>query len=330
MKHLAKEKILISSITAVLLTTPWVSPMAETLDLSQPDNVPEAPLLLAGGTIYSPPNHEPSAIKQLPPEQAVATPATPFHKHGYFEFDANYSQLDARFPPDANYGNWSGGTLQGAVQTDPKNIWSGLVNTQREFGDTGTLLSAGNIHYFNDTVFSNLSVSTSTGGFFLPRGRIEGAISKRFLPGNRLVGTLDVGYNDGRVGIQDRWVQLSGQYFLPQRPWNFEAGLRYNNSSPGSVSSQQQYIAATYGTYKKQFLTIRYNWGTEGYQVGVPGVSDGEGSVIVEKFNSHYIGATWRKWIANNNGFTATLEQYSNPFFRRTGISIGVFHDFGA
>lgn len=296
-------------------------------DASGADNN-QPPIYLAGGTVESAPTEAPAATPPAP-EAPQPSIVAPYKKHGYVEFDLNHSNLSEKNLSNngLGYPSWNGATIQGAIQTDPKNIWSGLVNYQQEFNDSGTQVSLGNIHYFNDTVFTNLNVGTSSSGFFLPRERVEGAISKRFLPGKNLIGTLDAGYNNGRIGIRDRWVQLSGQYFVPQKPWNFELGARYNNSSPGSISSNQQYIAATYGTYKKQFLTLRYNWGTEGYQVGVPSTTGTE--FISNKFSSHYVGLTWRKWVTHNNGFTATIEQYSNPYFNRTGVLIGAFHDFG-
>lgn len=250
------------------------------------------------------------------PTAPTGEPA-PYQKNGYLEFDANYSHLDNGFP------SWNGGTIQGAIQSDPKNIWYGSVNNEEEFNVRGTQVSAGNIHYFSPKVFTNINVGTGTNAFFMPRAHVEGAISRRFLPGNNLVGTLDVGYNNNHLGIEDRWTQISGQYFVPNKPLNFEAGVRFNRSSPGSVDSQQQYVAATYGQYKKQFLTVRYNWGTEGYQLETPDVA------VLEKFNSNYVGVTWRKWVSHNNGFTATIERYHNPFFTRNGVLLGVFHDFG-
>jgi YaiO family outer membrane protein len=283
--------------------------------------------VLAGGTEQPAPAETPAAQPAAPaqPAQAQTSPVeqavnAPFKKHGYVEFDVNHSNLTNGFAP------WNGATIQGAIQTDPHNIWSAAVNPQREFDIGGTQGAIGNTHFFNDRVFTNISVGAGSNAIFLPRERVEGSINRRFLSGKNLIGTLDAGYNNGHSGIRDRWVQLGGQYFVPQKPFNFELGARYNNSSPGGIGSHQQYAAATLGTYKKQFLTLRYNWGNEGYQVGVP--SDDVPFTPV-KFDSHDVSLTWRKWVTHSNGFTASLEQYKNPFFTRNGVQLGVFHDFG-
>lgn len=300
-------------------------PGAPAADQAPADGTP----VLAGGTEQAAPAETPAAQAAAP--EAAPAPAAqpnpveqavnaPYKKHGYVEFDANHSNLTNGFAP------WNGATVQGAIQTDPKNIWSATINPQREFNQSGTQGAVGNTHFFNDRVFTNISVGAGSNAIFLPRERVEGSVSRRFLSGKNLIGTLDAGYNNGRSGLRDRWVQLGGQYFVPQKPFNVELGARYNNSSPGGVGSHQQYAAATYGTYKQQFLTLRYNWGNEGYQVGVP--SDGVPFTPV-KFDSHDLSLTWRKWVSHSNGFTASLEQYKNPFFKRNGVQLGVFHDFG-
>ncbi|MDP3169128.1 MAG: YaiO family outer membrane beta-barrel protein, partial [Polaromonas sp.] len=156
--------------------------------------------------------------------------------------------------------------------------------------------------------------------FYLPKFRVDATIYRKFLPGRNLVGSVGVGYYDAPTGYTDRSVSLGATYYF-EAPWIVEGGVRFNTSNPGSVRSQQQFVALTYGRTKQNLVTGRYGWGTEGYLAVAAGAQ-------LVNFNSREASLTWRHWLTPSTGVLVGANRYTNPSYRRSGVSVGVFHEF--
>ena len=97
-----------------------------------------------------------------------------------------------------------------------------------------------------------------------------------------------------------------------------EAGLRVNWSWPDAVQTARAFGAVTLGRERQRLVVIRAGGGQEGYQL--------TGDVETQrKFSSYEASIGWRQWLEGHTGFIAGLEVYDNPFYTRTGVTLGIF-----
>lgn len=220
----------------------------------------------------------------------------------------------------AGYGVWNGQFVRGVLQTDAVNVWNGEIVHASQFGDSGVLLASGLTHTINPDWFVAGGVSTSAGGFFLPRLRLDLSISRKWLEQRNLVTTVGVTVANAKDGHSDRSVLLAAAYYF-ERPWVVEGGVRLNQSNPGGIASTTVFVAGTYGREKWRLVSLRYQFGTEAYQlIG--------NSAALADFRSDAWTLTWREWVARDYGFQLRVESYRNPTYGRQGVELSVFKDF--
>ena len=233
---------------------------------------------------------------------------------GSVEVGALHSRLSG------SYSDWNDKYLRGNWQISPIGNINGEISNQNHFADQGIFIGIGYTHIFNDTWHGSLSAGTSAGGFFLPKTRIDGSISKKWLAKKNLVSNIGLGYYQAKDAHSDRNLLLSALYYFDM-PLIMEAGIRFNESNPGSIHSNRSFAVLTYGQTKQHYLTLRYETGREAYQV------IGENTTISD-FSSNEISLIWRQWFSKDYGITVLTNHYSNPYYNRSGIQIGVFHDY--
>lgn len=250
-----------------------------------------------------------------PAAPAAAAPAPEFVPSGVVEVGGNVQQVSR------HYGNWSGEYAKGELQTDEANRWNVEMLNQKEFRDSGTYISGGNTHVFNDDWYSTVAVGAGNEAEFLPRYRIDGFLSRKWLEQRELVTTLGLGEYRAMDNHKDHSVFGGVAYYFPGMPWIAQAGIRYNNSHPGSVNSTSQFVALTEGENKDHFITARYGFGREAYQI------IGLGNALSD-FHSQDASLEWRQWVTDTQGFTLRGEHYHNPNYNRNGVSGGVFNEF--
>lgn len=248
--------------------------------------------------------------------QASADTAAPYKlkMSGYLEAGVLNHSLSS------GYDGWNGQFVRGVVNTDGKNTWNAEIVNLSEFGDTGTLFVVGNTHDIDEKWFSSVSASSSSGGFFLPQLRLDATLNRKWLEQLNLVTTVGVTMVDSKDTHQDHSVLLAASYYFEQ-PWIVEGGVRINHSDPGGVTSNSQYVAVTYGQEKHRFISLRYGFGQEAYQVVAQ-------DATLVNFDSNVLTLTWREWITSNRGFQVRTEAYHNPSYDRNGIEFSVFQDF--
>ncbi|MEI7669825.1 MAG: YaiO family outer membrane beta-barrel protein [Pseudomonadota bacterium] len=237
-----------------------------------------------------------------------------FKPTGFVEAGGNYSHLTNDF------NSWSGGYVKGEVQTDPNNRWNAEILHEREFGDDGNYGAIGNTHNFNENWYSSVNIGAADRGFFLPRYRIDAFLNRKWLENKSLITTIGFGEYKARDTYRDESLFFGLTYYFPKR-WILQGGIRYNNSTPGNIDSFSEFVAVTEGEYKKHFLTLRYGFGKESYQIIGPSNS-------ISDFKSDIISLELRQWVYKNWGFNAKGEYYHNPNYNRTGINLGVFYEF--
>ena len=233
---------------------------------------------------------------------------------GYLEAGMLHHSLSSGYP------DWNGQFVRGVLHSDEKNTWRSEIVNLGEFGDSGTLFVVGNTHDIDEKWFSSASVSTSSGGFFLPELRLDVAINRKWLEKLNLVTTAGVTRVNAKDTHQDHSVLLAASYYFEQ-PWVIEGGGLVNHSDPGGVTSNSQFIAFTYGQEKHRIISLRYGFGEEAYQLVAPGTT-------LVNFNSDVLTMTWREWLTSNRGIQIRTEAYHNPSYDRNGIELSFFQDF--
>ncbi len=232
---------------------------------------------------------------------------------GFAEFGASHHSLSS------GLGNWNGQFVRG-VAVSGSNTWHGELFHWSQFGDQGTYLALGNTHIWNPDWYSNVTVGTSSGGFFLPRVRLDAFLNRKLLPDRSLILTVGVGLFDAKDEHRDHSLYLGATYYAASN-WILDGGVRMNTSDPGSVHSDYHHLAVTHGQNKDQYLTARYAFGREAYQLVGPGA-------VISDFSSRTGSLIWRKWVSPTWGFNLRGERYLNPTYSRWGVDGSLFFEF--
>ena len=251
------------------------------------------------------------------PQQAgtdvPAAPAPDKTLTDYVEVGGSYRQLTNDF------GDWSGGYARG-VYAEGKNIWSGEINGQHEFGDGGVYLAAGDTYNFTSNWYASLTLGSSVGGFFWPRFRADAFLNHKLLSRKQFIATLGYGYYASKDVHRDQSVYVGTTYYF-QKPWIIEDGIRFNVSNPGAVFSPAGFVAVTEGTNNHHYVTVNAGFGEEAYQIVGP-------TTVLTQFQSQNLTITWRQWIGKTWGFNLVAGYYHSPFYQRGGGSFGIFKEF--
>jgi len=244
-------------------------------------------------------------VPAVPPPEKTLT--------NFVEVGGSYRQLSN------NFGDWSGGYARGVFATG-KNVWNGEINGQREFGDEGVYMAAGDTYSFNQSWYASLTLGSSVSGFFWPRFRADAFVNHKLKSRKQLITTLGYGYYASKDVHRDQSIFLGSAYYF-QKPWIIEDGIRFNVSNPGFVFSPAGFVAVTEGTNKHRYVTVNAGFGEEAYQIVGP-------STVLTRFESQNLTITWRQWTGRNWGFNFVSEYYHSHFYQRGGVSFGLFKEF--
>lgn len=218
-----------------------------------------------------------------------------------------------------NFGSWSGGFIRGVV-TSGKNNWNAEINGQREFGDAGVYMAAGDTYTLNSDWYGSLTLGSSVGGFFWPRFRVDGFLNRKWAARKQFITTIGVGYDAAKDVHRDHTAYLGTVYYF-ERPWIIEDGVHFNVSNPGTAFSASGFVAVTEGRNKRHYITLNVGFGEEAYQLIGP-------TTVLNRFPSQTASLTWRQWFGKNWGFNLVSDFYHNPFYHRGGTSLGFFREF--
>ena len=235
-------------------------------------------------------------------------------RKGSIEAGGKFYSLTAGQPDTA------GTYARGILNVGHADTWSGEIVHLDRFDDTGTFFSIGDTHTFNDLYYGNLTVGTSSGGFFWPRVRVDASLSRKWLDRRNLVTTVGFGYYDAKDIHSDKSFSLDTTYYF-DAPWIAQAGVRINDSDPGSVISTSGYAALTYGRDRQRFVTLRGGFGNQGYQ------PFGAQSFTVDT-EFHQLTLTWREWVGHDWGINFVADDYNSTTYDQRGIEFGLFKEF--
>ncbi len=217
------------------------------------------------------------------------------------------------------FGSWRDVTLRGAYGL-PSHLLQAELSATRRFNQDGSFLGLSDTYTFNEDWYSSLAVGAGDGAFYLPRYRVDATLYRKLLTDRSLVSSVGLGYYKATDGHTDSSVSLGLAYYFSS-PWIAEGGVRFNSSNPGAIRTQQQFAALTYGRFKQDLVTVRYASGGEGYQTIAANAQ-------LVNFKSREASLSWRHWFAPRTGFLIGVNQYTNPSYNRSGLNIGIFHDF--
>ena len=194
------------------------------------------------------------------------------------------------------------------------------MSLNRRFNKDGVFVGLSDTYTFNEDWYGSIAVGFGDGAFYLPRYRVDATLYKKWLPQKNLVTSIGAGQYKAPDGHTDNSLSLGLVYYF-DTPFVAEAGLRLNSSNPGAIKTQQQFLALTYGRVKENLVTLRHAWGQEGYQ------TIGATTQLVN-FASKETSISWRHWFAPRTGVLLGANSYTNPFYKRNGFNVGIFHDF--
>ena len=258
-----------------------------------------------------------SVAQSVDQTQEIDIPSTPARGADEgarsFELSAGSQSLNVGF------SNWRDLTLRGVYGLS-RHVFQGEVSLDRRFDKDGAFAGVSDTYTFNEDWFGSLSLGAGDGAFYLPRYRIDTALYRKFLPNRNLVGSVGAGYYNAPDGHTDRSLSLGAAYYF-DAPWIVEGGVRLNSSNPGAVRTQQQFVAVTYGRVKQDLVIGRYGWGGEGYLAITTDTQ-------LVNFNSREASIAWRHWLNPRAGFLVSVNRYTNPLYVRSGLNVGIFHDF--
>lgn len=239
---------------------------------------------------------------------------------GYIEMGGAHSALSGNNP------NWNDFYIRGSI-SGGHNVFNGQFTREGRYGDSGWFGTVGLTRTLSENWYAQISAGGSVGGFFLNRYSFDGLINRKLLSRRQLVATAGMGYDKSKIVNSDFRAQVGAAYYF-QFPVVLQGGFLWTHASPGNILARTQYIAATEGYNKEHFISLRYEWGREGYEViGAPTPSIPAFNVLVDFPVRSAIG-TWRQWIGPNWGVNLDIEQQQEPAYHRWGGTAGVFLDF--
>ena len=219
----------------------------------------------------------------------------------------------------AGLGSWRDLTLKGTYGL-PSHLLQGEISTMRRFNQNGVFAGLSDTYTFNEDWYGSVAVGFGDGAFYLPKYRVNATLYKKWLPQRNLVTSIGVGKYKAPDGHVDNSLALGVVYYF-DAPWVAEFGLTANSSNPGAIKTQQQFLALTYGRAKENLVTVRHAWGNEGYQTIATNAQ-------LVNFPSKESSISWRHWFAPRTGVSVSANRYTNPFYIRSGMNVGIFHDF--
>jgi YaiO family outer membrane protein len=244
---------------------------------------------------------------------------------GYIEAGYGHSDLTD------NYSSWNDFYTRGMV-SGGRNAFTGELTREARFGDDGWFYDLGWNRTFSANWYMQLSAGSSVGGFFLPKLRTDALINRKLLRRRQLVATLGAGYDqsktvDNDLHPHDLRAQVGGAYYF-EYPIVLQGGFMWTHADPGDILARTQYLAINQGHDKEHFVSLRYEWGREGYEILEPTTAAAPAPNVLFNFPEHTITGTWRQWVGPNWGLNFNIEQHQEPAYHRLGGTLGVFLDF--
>lgn len=248
---------------------------------------------------------------------ALAAPGAHAQEAPAPSLDRRLDVFADRHQVTGGYGDWHGVGLRLSLPIGARDTWfvEGLQRTA--FRDAGTYLAVANQHVWHERVYSYVGVGSGSGDFVLPDLRLDASLSTKWGARRALVTTVGTTLIDAKRGYRDVGGFAALTAYLS--PWAVaEGGVRVTRSTPGDVDAARGNGALTLGRQGRTVVVLRGSTGREGFQLlGA--------DAAVRRFTSHEGAASVRQWLGPRGGVMLQGEHYRNPYYRRTGVTLGVF-----
>jgi|GEM_PF-1204758 len=213
------------------------------------------------------------------------------------------------------FGNWQGAYLR-AVRPSARDTWYVDGLALRAFNESGAQLGVAHRHDWSGRVFHLLGANVGNGASILPRARADGAIGLRFGPARRLQATAGLSYVKSVATLSDLAGVASLAWYAPHN-LVIDIGGRYNTSRPGNIHSHRLSTTVMWTPSAKRSLSARLIGGSEGWQIVRTGIT-------LTRFHSNEASLAWREKISAHSALSAQADWYTNPFYTRSGVTLGV------
>ncbi|OBS08110.1 YaiO family outer membrane beta-barrel protein [Acidihalobacter prosperus] len=218
------------------------------------------------------------------------------------------------------YGSWQGLYAAGVWGVGSGTVWNWELDHNREFGQRASYGVIGLTQTLSPRWYTSLSLGGSNAGDIMPSRRFDASLARKWLGGGWLITSVGASRIEFRDGHKTSALNAGLVAYLPA-DWVLQGGHDWARSDPGAAFAGRSFVAVTQGRAGRHYLTLRYGWGGEAYLVL------GANALNVN-YQSRDISLNWRQWVTPDWGFSLYLEDYSNPYYRRTGGRIGVFYAF--
>lgn len=283
-----------------------------------PTRCPRALALAAALACAAPAVLAQTPAAQIPaaPDAAASAPEAPLR--GRVDLGLSGARLTA------GESNWFDQYARGFVVVKPGTTVNWDLNHERHFGERGTVGALALTQDLSTRWYALAGMSFGSASFQAKR-RVDLGLYRKWGADQRWVTGLVYMNSRSNDDIhRDQGLTASLAYHAP-RNWVAEGGLVFNRSNPGSVTGTRGFVALTQGREKSHYLVLRLDHGKEAYLPEAALQSPSQGNVA---FNSTEATLQWRQWVGPRWGYTASVQHYRNPYYRRHGIAMGLFFDF--
>jgi YaiO family outer membrane protein len=232
-------------------------------------------------------------------------------------YDRRVEVVADRHQVSGGFGDWSGWAARLAIPAGRQDTWFAEALTRRAFRDAGNYVSLALQHDWSARLYSFVSIGGGSGDFVLPDLRVDALLSAKWGTRQSVVTTLGTTIVDAKLGYRDVGGVGSVTVYLAPHAIA-EGGVRVTRSTPGDVDAARGTAALTLGRQGQAVVVLRGSSGREGFQLLGSGAA-------VRRFTSHEGGIAWRQWMGDWGGALLQGEHYRNPYYRRTGVGVGVF-----
>lgn len=217
------------------------------------------------------------------------------------------------------YGDWDGAYLRAVLPAGARDIVYADAVHQRAFGDRGSYVALADRHEWGAGFFTIAGGGRGFDARFFPAWRADASAGQRFGARKNIVATLGGSYVKSQDVYEDYAATSSLSLYLTGIV--IEAGARYNTSTPGDVHALRGYTAITAVPSPRRSIALRLGGGEEGYQL--LGAQS-----LLQRFTSQEASLAWRERVASHWGLVLQADGYRNPFYTRTGGTLGIARYF--
>ena len=213
------------------------------------------------------------------------------------------------------YGDWRGAYAR-VVQPLAHDTWYVDALALDAFRERGAQDGVTHRHDWTGRVFHMLGVNVGSGAPIMPRARVDGALGLRLGSARAVQVTGGLSYVKSVTELSDVAGIASIAWYAP-RAVMIEIGGRYNVSRPGDITSHRLSSTVVWTPSPRRSFSVRAIGGSEGWQIVRTGTT-------LTRFHSNDFSLSWREKVTTSLALTAQGDWYRNPYYTRSGVTLGV------